>query len=141
MYQKNKKWGVNCRIEKHRIWNFKLNRSLWQQKTGLVKWKTNNFENSNLLHNAHRVKKSNTEESGNNICEQGEKIYTWSLIRKKRGIEQRFPKIDKIYQVRDLIMSMNSSKKYTKTTSMHIIIGPKQRNRKNIKNNQGKQKL
>lgn len=72
--KKKKKSGVNCRIEKYWIWNLKLNRWLWQQKTGLVKWKTGNFENSNLLSNAHRVKKGNTEESGNNICEQGEQI-------------------------------------------------------------------
>lgn len=87
-----------------------------------MKCKTGNFENSNLLYNAHRVKKGNTEESGNDICEQGEKyIYNWSLRRRGRGIDQRFPKIDKIYQIRNLIMSMNSSKKYTKTTSMHTI--------------------
>lgn len=86
-----------------------------------MKCKTGNFENSNLLYNAHRVKKGSTEESGNDICEQGENIYNWSLRRRRRGIDQRFPKTDKIYQIRNLIMSMNSSKKYTKITSMHTV--------------------
>lgn len=59
----------------------------------------------------------------------------------EKHIDQKFPKIDKRYQGRNLKRSMNSSKKYTKKTpSRHKIKLPKNKE-KNVKSNQKKQRL